>query len=707
MREQDLYEALGPEQQQTLEQLVAPEPKAELPKEPPAQAVQTPTGDPAVAQIQADLANLKTQDDLNKYFATSGHTADQFAAAAPQYGGLADYLNAMEQGKNAYGVSQIKSDIGGLKTQDDLNKYFATSGYSAEQFAQAAPQYGSAADYVNAMSQGTAAYNSTQPTSQMTREAFIKKYALGPGGTFLADDKGGNAASEVAGMDVGQYYDSYIGPGAVGSMTDDNGNLQNPIWMSTAGKYSNSPQYNDADGWTAYDYVNPHPESNDLGGLGEFWRQVGRPAATMAAMYYGVGALGEMGAGAAGSTAASGPAGWLGMSKGVGATALNSGALSAGRSLATGHNIGDAIASGFKTAATSGMGSFLGDVAMDIPGVSPDMANVLGNTGAQALVNGPNAAKGYLINGMVDLGIGSIAKDIGLDKLPPEARQAATATIGSVLQGKNPTDALINIAAGKALDTVFGGYLQNIPGYSTLSTKGKQAVMATITDGLRGKNVGGDIFNLAIAEATAETKRQKQAEGSATTKTLTDAGLTQDMAYDDTLQTGPSDPDYSHEGNHNPVPNTLDTVYVTGTADPDYSHEGNHNPPPEPAPNTLPTVTVIGKGEPPTFDFPVPDPVEDLPVVIPPAGTTTTKPTTTAPKPATTTAAAPQYTGVDGYTTYGLPTELADILQMDLDEKDILKYLQKAKALRAPKARNPVYAAEGGSIDNLIEYLRR
>lgn len=126
--------------------------------------------------------------------------------------------------------------------------------------------------------------------TQMTRDEFIKKY----GTTFVADDKGGNAASEVAGMDVGNYWDMYLGPNAQ-QPYDGYGNPTVPLWMSTAGKYSNSAQANDEDGWTAYDYVNPHPTSNDLGGLGEAWRQVGRPLATMAAMYGGINALGGLG----------------------------------------------------------------------------------------------------------------------------------------------------------------------------------------------------------------------------------------------------------------------------------------------------------------------------------------------------------------------------------------------------------------------------
>lgn len=252
------------------------------------------TIDPAIAKIQADMGGLKTQDDLNKYFATSGYNADQFAAAAPQYGAASDYTGAIAKGTAAYNAtlspvgptfggggpdkfgavdpnanlpkravtgfeggttydqyktmynngqvfgqnagmnpalmdqnqyaaqqnrfvadqakygqaeqgiwggvdgnfhgdtydvrdqklgigkyaapagtsqpattntansnssSKIQADAVGLKTQADLNRYFATSGYTAEQLAAALPQYGGVADYQNAMAKGIAAYN--------------------------------------------------------------------------------------------------------------------------------------------------------------------------------------------------------------------------------------------------------------------------------------------------------------------------------------------------------------------------------------------------------------------------------------------------------------------------------------------------------------------------------------------------------------------
>jgi hypothetical protein len=63
-------------------------------------------------------------------------------------------------------------------------------------------------------------------------------------------------------------------------------------------------------------------------------------------------------------------------------------------------------------------------------------------------------------------------------------------------------------------------------------------------------------------------------------------------------------------------------------------------------------------------------------------------------------------------TQTALPTELADIRMMDFSSwtlDDLVKYLEESKTGKKSKAKahNPVYAAEGGSIDDLIEYLRR
>jgi hypothetical protein len=372
-----------------------------------------------------------------------------------------------------------------------------------------------------------------------------------------------------------------------------------------------------------------------------------------------VGTAGAAGAaGAATTTAAPGLAGMLGMKAGTGATMLNAGALGTAKGVVVDKkNIGDALIGGAKSALTSGVGSVFSDAvaAAEIPGISEDMANVLGNTGAQALVNGPDAAKWYFINGMVDLGMNSIAKDIGLDKLPPPMQQAAKTTMSSVLQGKNPTDALISIAAGAAINSVFGDSVSKIPGYSSLSPAGKQAALAVAGDVLRGKSATGDLFNLAVAEAGAETRRQLKAGNTVVSKdaaplpldqvaALNEAGLTDTtppttMDYIDTVQGGAPATDLGTvnvSGSKMPwdfqvpdqVPDLpvnlgadqreiqLAPVTVTGKRDPEIQLE---------------PVTVVGSKMP--WDFPVPDQVPDLPVDLGPNPGDTTLPTVTVTAP--------------------------------------------------------------------------
>lgn len=88
----------------------------------------------------------------------------------------------------------------------------------------------------------------------MTRDEFIKKYALGEGGTFVADDKGGNAASEVAGQNVADYYDTYLSKDAKQTQTlrGVEGDTREAPMDWGQGRYSNTHPYFDG-----YDNVNP------------------------------------------------------------------------------------------------------------------------------------------------------------------------------------------------------------------------------------------------------------------------------------------------------------------------------------------------------------------------------------------------------------------------------------------------------------------
>ena len=122
-------------------------------------------------------------------------------------------------------------------------------------------------------------------------------------------------------------------------------------------------------------------------------------AATAAAMYYGVGALGAAAGGgaaatgAAAATPATGLAGTLGMNAGVGATALNAGALNTGISLVQGKNIGDSLKSGVMAAALSPVGGWAkGVVGEATAGLGKGISNAIASTAAGAATGAAGAA---------------------------------------------------------------------------------------------------------------------------------------------------------------------------------------------------------------------------------------------------------------------------------------------------------------------------
>lgn len=433
-----------------------------------------------------------------------------------------------------------------------------------------------------------------------------------------------------------------------------------------------------------------------------------RNAAKFTAAVFGGAALmgGAAGAGAAGTgattagttagtaaaaTPASGLAGYMGMDAGVGASMVNSGALNAGRSLATGHNIGDAMQAGFRGAATSWLGTEFGDAigTMGDGAISASQADILGDAGAQYVVNGRDAALNSFVMGEVGQGMDYLTKGMGLDKLPPAARQAGTVAIGSVLQGKNPTPALFNIAIGAGLNAAFGDSLNSIPGYGALSPKGKQAVIMAAAGALRGNNVGGAAFDLAMAEAGAETKRQKSKapdfmssnaefdpDGPYGLPTSTFASKNPNMkptapftedefgtpdqpAFDPVDIVGSRDTPYTEQ---------FDPVTVTGKREPDsvlppVTVTGKREPS-----EVLPPVTVTGKRAPtptpapeaaPPAARPAPTP---SPAPTPPRATPTPAPTPAAP------AATATGNGNAGSAVYGYP-QLANITQKDFSSK--------------------------------------
>ena len=277
---------------------------------------------------------------------------------------------------------------------------------------------------------------------------FIAKYALGPGRTFLADDKG-NAASEVAGRNVGEYYDMYLGPNA--QITQKVGLDGDEVPLTWGSGRMPDGSIKQLDAWS---FVDPHPRApqkrlgyilgnsapcrsacgivfyrrrGDAGALaGEAGAVAGAGAlAGETGAVAGAGALaGEAGAvagagalaGEAGAVAgASGLAGTLGMDAGWAATAVNTGALNAGMTLARGGNIGDAARSRIIGAVLSPVGPIASNAttsALADSGLGAGWTKALGTVAGNAAIGGAGSlvsGKGLsgvagIINGIVECG---------------------------------------------------------------------------------------------------------------------------------------------------------------------------------------------------------------------------------------------------------------------------------------------------------------
>jgi len=330
--------------------------------------------------------------------------------------------------------------------------------------------------------------------NRMSRDDFLKKY----GTTFVADDKGGNAASEVAGQDVAEYYDKYLAPGAKGDLVrgffdgpNPDGTYQMPDFGG--GKYSDAHPYFDA-----WDNVKPHPESQLGNGFQEFVRQA-RPFAAMAAMGVGAGMLGGAFGGAAGASGtASGLAGTMGMAPGMAATALNTGALNTGMGLLRGQNIGDALRGGATSALLSPIGSMANTAATSAfsgSGLSPELLKALGTTvgsaatgGAQAVASGKPLGRGFIdgaVNGIVASAgnyIGGKTTGLTGNKF---AGKVASSVTQSALRGKPLSiDALATqYATGKltdlsGLDPSVAGIVVNLAKRKRPSATGALSALA-------------------------------------------------------------------------------------------------------------------------------------------------------------------------------------------------------------------------------------
>lgn len=271
----------------------------------------------------------------------------------------------------------------------------------------------------------------------MSREDFIKKYAIGEGGTFVANDKGGNAASEVAGQSVAEYYDKYLDPEAPKTKTQWNAGKGESEEVSAAWSGDGKYRYTHPN-FDAWDNVNPHPESNLSDGFGEFFKQV-KPFAAMAAMGLGASAFAGwsagaaatggsagigsgtvLGGGAATSSSASGLAGMVGMKSGMAATALNSGALNAGITALRGGSLEDSLKSGLTAAALSPVGGWAkGVVGEATSGLGKLASNAIASTAAGAATGAAGAAltgqdigKGAT-NGLISGGVSAFGNAVG------------------------------------------------------------------------------------------------------------------------------------------------------------------------------------------------------------------------------------------------------------------------------------------------------
>lgn len=348
----------------------------------------------------------------------------------------------------------------------------------------------------------------------MTRDEFIKKYALGEGGTFVADDKGGNAASEVAGQNVADYYDTYLSKDAKQTQTlrGVEGDTREAPMDWGQGRYSNTHPYFDG-----YDNVNPHPESNRGNGLDEAWKAV-RPLAAIGAMAYGgwamSGAGAIAGAAASGGSAATGLAGTLGMNAGIGATALNAGALNTGISLLQGNNIGDSLKSGATAAALSPVGGWAkGAIGSATAGLGSGISGALSSVGAGAATGAAGAA----LTGL-DIGKGAITG--ALSGAASEAGKyvggvVKESTNGSEFSGKTASTLTNTAIKGGTLQGAAGSLLGSYAGAEAKETTGSDMV-ANVAEGAVSSAVTGKKNNLKASLVNGAIKDFTNPMGSVT-----------------------------------------------------------------------------------------------------------------------------------------------------------------------------------------------
>jgi hypothetical protein len=234
-------------------------------------------------------------------------------------------------------------------------------------------------------------------------------------------------------------------------------------------------------------------------GLGAFVR-AGLGAAALGT---GVSAVGAAGAGTtvAGTTVAgaaaapaSGLAGTLGMNAGLGATALNTGALNTGMGLLRGQNIGDALKSGATGALLSPVSGYVGDLVG-----GGTVGTLAGNTalgGVQGLISGKGLADGArdgFVNGLVSEAgsyMGGKASGLTDSKFAGTAANTLTQT---ALKGGDASAAIDSLASQYA-----SGQLKDLTGLDP-------AVAKLVVAAARGKKIdpAGALTQYARSTANA------------------------------------------------------------------------------------------------------------------------------------------------------------------------------------------------------------
>ena len=224
----------------------------------------------------------------------------------------------------------------------------------------------------------------------------------------------------------------------------------------------------------------------------------------------GIGSGTVLGGGTAVAPTASGLAGTLGMSPGLAANALNSGALSTGVNLAQGHNLGDSVKSGLVSAALSPVGTMASGATASALGssVSPTVANVAGSVvgsaaqgGARAALTGQNVGDGIIHgarNGVVDAAGNIVGGTVQSATGSNLAGNAASALTHSTLTGSSPLEALTAVGVGAAANQIVG----SIPGFSTLSPTQQSMIRGLVTSTLSGKNPTQALINQVTSLAS-------------------------------------------------------------------------------------------------------------------------------------------------------------------------------------------------------------